>query len=473
MAGLYATWRLLEAGVRPDRIGLFEATDRTGGRVLTVRSPQGLAIDMGAHNFSPSHLIVAGLVARFGLKRIESAGRSPAAMVHLRGRSLTNAEIARSWFRRPFRYDVSPYLQRRGPARILRKALREMPAAAPGEERRLRDRPLSDWALPDALLEVLTPDELAYVADRLIYSFWHQPVQANAALKWAAQEMFRGKGAMVEIDGGMARLPDGLAAAVGGLGVRTALGHRLAAVGLAHGHAPISLFFETGQGIASLTAGRVVLAMPPGAIAKVDGLGRRTEIAALRSMLAPQCAVTTALVYSRPWWRDIGLRGGASTTDLPARHLRHQGGEDGRDSQGGALVSYADGGYADFWRRAGDGSHPFGWTRPDDPIALELHSQVQRILGPKMRTPLTQPVAAFSQNWDEASHGAAFHMWAAGSIPQEAMHRAARPLADQQLHICCEAWSPRQGWIEGALESVDLLLDRHILQDRPTLPENQ
>ena len=194
MAGLYATWRLLDAGAKPDRIRLFEASGRAGGRVLTVHSPEGLALDMGAHNFGPSHTIVAGLVDRFGLKPIESIGRSPAAIVHLRGRSLTNSEISRSWFRKPFPYDVSAYLQRRGPARILRKALREMPASAQGGERHLRGRPLAEWALPDALLEVLTPEELAYVADRLIYSFWHQPVHAHAALKWVAQELFRGKG---------------------------------------------------------------------------------------------------------------------------------------------------------------------------------------------------------------------------------------------------------------------------------------
>ena len=39
MAGLYAAWRLLEAGVNPEDIRLFEADDRVGGRVLTVYPP--------------------------------------------------------------------------------------------------------------------------------------------------------------------------------------------------------------------------------------------------------------------------------------------------------------------------------------------------------------------------------------------------------------------------------------------------
>jgi len=473
MAGLYATWRLLDGGARPDRIGLFEASGRIGGRVLTVRSPQGLALDMGAHNFSPSHTIVASLVERFGLKPVESIGRSPAGMVHLRGRSLTNAEISRSWFRKPFQYEVSAYLQRRGPARILRKALEAMPSTSPGAGRRLRGRPLAEWALPDALLEVLTPEELAYVSDRLIYSFWRQPVHASAALTWAAREMFRGKGGMIELESGMAALPEALSRAIESHGARIAFRHRLVAVKLSNQGEPISLSFETEEGRISLKAARVVLAMPAGRVAQVDGLAEQPEIQALLSALAPQNAVTTALVYARPWWREIAIRGGVSTTDLPARHLRHCGAEPWRGSDAGALLSYSDGGSADFWRRLGEGAPAAGWVGPDHPVANELHSQAQRIFGPKMQKALPQPVAAFTQNWDEAANGAAFHMWSSGSTPADAMRRALSPVAAQKLHICGEAWSPRQGWIEGALESVDIMLEREFLQGRPAFPTNR
>lgn len=473
MAGLYATLRLLEAGLRPDRIGLFEASGRIGGRVLTVHSPQGLALDMGAHNLRPSHTIVTGLVERFGLKPVESIGQSPAGIVHLRGRSLTNAEISRRWLRKPFQYDVSAYLQRRGPARVLRKALEEMPTSAPGSERHLRGRPLADWALPDALLQALTPDELAYLADRLIYSFWQQPVQAEAALKWAAQEMFRGKSAMAELEGGMTGLPEALGSAIDNLGARTALGHRLAAVTFSDGAAPIELSFETTDGHLSLSADRVVLAMPAGAVAGVDGLAGRPEIQALLSTLAPQSAVTTALVYEKPWWREMGIRGGASMTDLPARHLRHHGGEQWRGSDAGALVSYCDGGNAEFWRRPEYGATTSGWIDPDHPVACELHNQAQRMFGPKMQKPLPRPIGAFTQDWDKAANGAAFHMWSTGSTPADVIRSALCPVSDQKLHICGEAWSPRQGWIEGALESVDMLLKRHMSHGSLAVPTNR
>jgi hypothetical protein len=40
------------------------------------------------------------------------------------------------------------------------------------------------------------------------------------------------------------------------------------------------------------------------------------------------------------------------------------------------------------------------------------------------------------------------------------MAAALRPFPDRAFHICGEAWSPRQGWIEGALETVDAVLER-------------
>ena len=465
MAGLYATWRLLERGVGPDRLRLFEASDRIGGRVLTVRSPEGLPLDMGAHNFGPSHKIVCGLVERFGLKPVESIGYSPASIVHLRGRSLTNLEIARRWLRKPFRYDVSAYVQRRGPARMLRKALEKMPLAPNGHARLLRGRPLAEWALPDALLDVLTAEELRYLADRLIYSFWHRPVHAEAALLWAAQEIFRGKSRMAELPEGMAALPKKLASAIEDLGGQVELSHRLSAVELPASEADsIVLRFETGAGGRSVTADRLVLALPAAAVGRVEGLGKQPEIEALRSALMPQEAVATALVYEEPWWRRIGIGSGASTTDLPARHLRHHGAEPWRDDTKGvgALVSYSDGESADFWRNAGSETAS-GWIARDHAVAAELHKQVGKVFGPKMKTPLPSPVRAFMQDWSENGAGAAFHMWAAGSGPAASLLSALRPIEGQKLHICGEAWSMRQGWIEGALETVELLIDRHPL----------
>lgn len=465
MAGLYAAWRLLRHGVPPDRIGVFEADGRIGGRVLTVRPPQdeSLALDLGAHSFSSTHTIVEGLVRHLGLRTVLCGGPTPSAMVNLRGRSLLNSEIASTWFRKPFGYDVSAYLQRRGPARVLRKALAEMPLGADGV-RRLDGKPLAEWALEEAMLRVLKPDELRYLSDRLSYSFWHSPVNAEAALDWTAREVFRGTGAMFELPDGMARLPDALAHAIGELGGRIELHHRLAAVDLGTESAgPVGLHFETAGGAPrKMTAGRVILALPPAGIARIDGLAARPELRSLMAALVPQRAVTTALVYPEAWWQPTGLASGYSVTDMPARHVRHYGSEPWREKGLGALMSYSDGDHADVWGKLSGNKSGDAWVEPQDPIAQELHQQAAAMFETKLGRRLPPPIGAFTHSWTGDFSGGAFHLWAAGSKPEQALSDALTPLPGLPLHICGEAWSMRQGWIEGALETVDTLLERCV-----------
>jgi monoamine oxidase len=465
MAGLYAAWRLLTSGVRPDRIGLFEADARVGGRVLTVRPPQdeNFALDLGAHSFSSSHSLVAGLVRQFGLNVVPCAGQVPSAMVNLRGRTLSNAEIARRYFRKPFAYDVSAYLQRRGPARILRKALAAMPRGEDGQ-RLLGGRPLAEWGLDEAMLQVLKPDELRYLSDRLSYSFWHTPVHAGAALDWTGREMFRKSGAMSELPGGMAQLADALAQAIRQLGCDIALRYGLAGIDLdAAPSGPIGLHFETAGSVRrTVNASRVVLALPPAGINRVEGLADRPELRALTAALAPQRAVTTALVYPDAWWRPAGMAAGYSVTDMPARHIRHYGAEPWRKPGLGALMSYSDGDNADFWGKLSGGNAGNGWVGPEHPVAQELHRQALEMFEAKLGLSLPEPIGAFSHNWTEGFSGAAFHLWSAGSKPERALTDALNPLPGLPLHVCGEAWSMRQGWIEGALETVDMLLERHV-----------
>src|SRR5690606_7200534 len=112
------------------------------------------------------------------------------------------------------------------------------------------------------------------------------------------------------------------------------------------------------------TAGRVVLALPPAGINVVEGLADRTQLRSLAAALAPQRAITTALVYPEAWWRSTGLTAGYSVTDMPARHLRHYGTEPWRAAGIGALMSYSDGVNADFWSELSRGLAANRWVGP-------------------------------------------------------------------------------------------------------------
>jgi monoamine oxidase len=49
----------------------------------------------------------------------------------------------------------------------------------------------------------------------------------------------------------------------------------------------------------------------------------------------------------------------------------------------------------------------------------------------------------------------------------EVMKRMRRPVQDEAIHICGEAYSNYQGWVEGALQTAELMLEEHFHLPRP------
>jgi monoamine oxidase len=54
--------------------------------------------------------------------------------------------------------------------------------------------------------------------------------------------------------------------------------------------------------------------------------------------------------------------------------------------------------------------------------------------------------------------GAAVHFWSIGANPGEIIKLLQEPVPG--LHICNEAWSRDQGWLEGAVGAADELLQQ-------------
>jgi hypothetical protein len=42
------------------------------------------------------------------------------------------------------------------------------------------------------------------------------------------------------------------------------------------------------------------------------------------------------------------------------------------------------------------------------------------------------------------------------------IHAIARPRADLDVYICGEAYSDGQGWVEGALQTAEIVLQKHF-----------
>jgi hypothetical protein len=92
----------------------------------------------------------------------------------------------------------------------------------------------------------------------------------------------------------------------------------------------------------------------------------------------------------------------------------------------------------------------------------KVHLMLQEIHGRE----IPHPILGIAQDWE-----AGWHTWIVGSRPWEksCRHGRVQPLAS--LYLCGEAFSPEQGWIEGALKSAEQVLEK-MKVGRPKWLEN-
>jgi monoamine oxidase len=79
VGGLYTTWRLLACGQPPDGIGVFEASERVGGRLFSVSKPgtPGIAAEFGEMRFLASHALITSIATKFDLATREFPAGGP------------------------------------------------------------------------------------------------------------------------------------------------------------------------------------------------------------------------------------------------------------------------------------------------------------------------------------------------------------------------------------------------------------
>lgn len=188
------------------------------------------------------------------------------------------------------------------------------------------------------------------------------------------------------------------------------------------------LFKLTFQNDTLVECGRLILAIPKGSLLQLDFFEPYKKI------LESVTSVSLHRIfgqYKKPWFKNI-IR---TTTDLPLRHFIPM------DPKSGLVqISYSDLHDADYWRNYANQ----GLTK----LEKELYDQLA-VLFPKERiTPLLWLLSFY---WKEG-----VHVWNVGYDA----HRIREQLKQIHplLHIVGESYTLHNGWIEGALESVDYMI---------------
>lgn len=87
-------------------------------------------------------------------------------------------------------------------------------------------------------------------------------------------------------------------------------------------------------------------------------------------------------------------------------------------------------------------------------------------------TVVPDPVAGAYVLWENFDDGfaAGWHTWEPGVNSAAAIKQMIQPFEGQDIFVCGEAYSSEQGWVEGALKSVELVMDRLNVMTSSELP---
>jgi len=231
----------------------------------------------------------------------------------------------------------------------------------------------------------------------------------------------------------------------------------------------------------------LVLAMPRRALELItpgSQLLQQREVSRLVRSVTPRPLFKLFTTYPDPWWLPAGVKAGRTTTDLPVRQTYYWPTDTGAPALGGPamlMASYDDGTNIGFWDGF-RGKRGVGWREgaadvpqppafknqdPVDPRWAEnaapeaMVAEVQRQLGLIHGMAYAPPArnAAF-RDWGDDPFGGGWNSWNIGVDSREVKKAIVQPVDGVPVYICGEAYSDAQGWVEGALQTADMMLEK-------------
>jgi monoamine oxidase len=494
IGGLYAAWRLLERGApdsRPPRVALFEAGDRLGGRLYSVTpsvTPH-LHAEMGGMRYGSDHPLVTALVERFALPSAPFGGGDEHNLLYLRGVRLTRAEVKARSPRLP--YELPPAYQGLLPSESLGPLIQTLLGDTSGLTAaqvldRVRDAtvfgsPLVDWDLVTLMDRMLPRSVVEYMAEgrgyAVIGNLDHSAGMVTDLLGTPPVPTYR------HLRGGYQALPLALADAFTTAGGRIETGARLRRLDRIAGSSALGLVIEQGDSRRTVRAGRVILALPRRALELLDQETFLFDSAAFRSALRTVDGISISrmfLTFDRTWWEPLGVSSGFSVTDLPIRQCMYFGtegdqpGADPSNRSAMMLATYTHGLTAAYWQLLMDNPplpgtgdpYPSQGDVPADIVASQTMVEAARQqIADLHGIDVPAPTWAAYIDWSRDPFGGGVHSWNVGARMWDVAPFMRRPMPDVEVFICGEAWSVAQGWVEGALQTTE-----HVLQDYLSLP---
>jgi hypothetical protein len=170
-------------------------------------------------------------------------------------------------------------------------------------------------------------------------------------------------------------------------------------------------------------------------------------------------------------------------TDLPIRQCYYWGvdgvqeGADPANTNSVMLASYDDALNTEFWAGYRNRhEHPKFQNESDSPdenwqnhaapkgMVEEVHRQLMELHGVKFAPP---PFAAAYRDWSEDPFGGGVHLWKIHQKSWNVIPKMIQPVDSVEIYVCGEAYSGTQTWVEGALETAEMILQQKFGLPKP------
>ena len=297
---------------------------------------------------------------------------------------------------------------------------------------------------------------------------------------------------------------------------------------LSDGSNGVALSFKKEKGTNSIKARAIVLAMPKRSIELLQQKGpvldpmRAPHVRFMMNSVEPVDLYKIFLAYEFPWWEKTFVKAGRSLTDLPVRQCYYWGVE-GRqpggnpENKNSMIMAYNDMSSSEFWGGLRDA--PLGpgntieWPLPVNKKMKGLHAKSKSFerkpmphvqhdqtdkWGERLRqnwesrpaphkmvmemhrqlmemhhiTDAPEPLEAAYMDWSDDPYGGAVHFWNSGYKSWEILVEMTKPVDDFPCFICGEAYSTNQTWVEGALQTAEIVLQKHFKLSEPKWLKN-
>ena len=524
VSGIYSGWRLLAnvydspllrqwAGPNGKlRVAVFEGSDRIGGRLLSARPPgfPDTVCEIGGMRYTSAQTLVRSLVENeLKLPHYQQVVDQDQNIVYLRGEQLRFSETQDA-NRLPYNLDWVERQQllpgsKADPDQLLGWAIGQvLPGVNTAKSTEELEKylqtvtvdgtPLYHHGFWSLLARALSNE--AYELARAMVGYDILGSNANAVDLIPEVAGFAPSVDYYLLNGGYDTVPWTLQQQFQQLGGEVIQDTWLAGfdkAALDGGDTGVTLQFRGGR--APVTARAIILAMPRRSLEMLKPQGpvldpaQAPSVQNLLQSVQPVALYKLFLAYAYPWWQNVGVTQGRSLTDMPLRQCYYwptNTGAGPAPNNNALIMTYNDQLNVDFWagltapgggvtprmfaRRQMDDSAPANdfekrllqnWKDHPAPheMVAEMHRQLVRMHGVQYAP---APVDAAFMDWSADPYGGGVHFWNRGYKSWEVLQQMTQPVSDFPCYICGEAYSTVQTWAEGALQTAEIVLQKHL-----------